>query len=93
MAVQTYLLLPIAGVSNLCNWEKIVAFFVDGASTNAYVDVPFLVWYYQIKCQFVKYLLYLQNRWSGNAHVSKYLPYMDCTIWLHSCLYSIIYAF
>lgn len=28
-------------------------------STNAYVDMPFLVWCYQIKCQFVKYLLYL----------------------------------
>lgn len=75
------------------NWEKTVAFFVDHLSTSGCVDVPFLFWHYQIKCQFVKYLLYLQSRWSGNAHVSKYLPYMDCTIWLHPCLYSVIYAF
>lgn len=62
-------------------------------STDACVDVPFLVWCYQLKCQFVKYLLYLQSRWTGNARVSKYLPYMHCTIWLHPCFYSIIYAF
>lgn len=62
-------------------------------STNAHVDVPFLVWCYQLKCQFVKYLLYLQSRWTGNVCVSKYLPYMHCTIWLHPCFYTVIYAF
>lgn len=62
-------------------------------STNAHVDVPFLVWCYQLKCQFVKYLLYLQSRWTGNVCVSKYLPYMHCTIWLHPCFHTVIYAF
>lgn len=92
-ALQTYLSLPAAGRSNPHNGEKWRLSLRMVRSTNACMDVPVLVWYYQVKCRFAKYLLYLQSRWSGNAHVSKYLPYMDCAIWLHPCLYSIIYAF